>query len=229
MLVTCDIDANLHIQAETGIIEEPHVVRVREFDEHAAEKFAKQMSAAYATGQPIIPVIIDSYGGEIYSLLSMVDIIKSTPVPVATIVEGKAMSAGAILLACGTEGYRFVGHRATVMIHDAANFGKEATKKVHEIRADAKELDRLNEQIFEILDISSGKEDGHFKKLIDSKHHADWFLTPQEAVKHNIANYIGIPQFTMAVRVEFKLTLQRPEMIVQPSSFETDFPKKRSR
>ncbi len=84
----------------------PVVIRVNKFDEKSAKDFAEKIASAHNTGQSVIPVIIDSYGGQVYSLMSMIASIKNSELPVATIVEGKAMSCGVILFSCGTEGYR---------------------------------------------------------------------------------------------------------------------------
>ena len=45
----------------------PVIIRVRNFNEAAAKTFTEQMAKAHNTGQPVIPVIIDSYGGAVYS------------------------------------------------------------------------------------------------------------------------------------------------------------------
>ena len=45
----------------------PVVVRVNKFDEDSAKEFAQNMSLAQNTGQPIVPVVIDSYGGQVYA------------------------------------------------------------------------------------------------------------------------------------------------------------------
>ena len=72
----------------------PVIIRVNKFDEDAASEFAAKIGLAHNTGQKIIPVVIDSYGGQVYSLMSMIAAIKASELPVATIVEGKAMSCG---------------------------------------------------------------------------------------------------------------------------------------
>jgi len=86
----------------------PTIIRVRKFDETAAKEFTILMMKAQNTGQPYIPVIIDSYGGQVYSLMSMISDIKHSKVPVATIAQGKAMSCGAILFSFGAEGHRYM-------------------------------------------------------------------------------------------------------------------------
>ena len=122
----------------------PVIVRVNKFDETAAKDFTNSVGAAHNTGQKIIPVIIDSYGGQVYSLMSMISVIKNSELPIATIVQGKAMSCGALLFSFGEEGMRFIDPNATLMIHDVSSW---ATGKNSEIQASADETKRLNDKI----------------------------------------------------------------------------------
>ena len=121
---------------------QPVIIRVNKFDEKAAQDFNNKMAAAQSTGQKVVPVIIDSYGGQVYSLMSMISAIKSSEIPVATIVEGKAMSCGAVLLSFGEQGMRFADPDATVMIHDVSSGGYG---KIEELKADVKEAERLDD------------------------------------------------------------------------------------
>ena len=123
----------------------PVIVRVNKFDEESAKDFATQLALAHNTGQKVIPVVIDSYGGQVYSLMSMIAAIRASELPVATIIEGKAMSCGAVLFTFGEEGMRFMDPDATIMIHDvsSAQWGK-----VEEIKASAAETERLNKKIY---------------------------------------------------------------------------------
>ena len=177
----------------------PNIIHVSKFSEDSAKEFLEAMINAQNTGQTIIPIVIDSYGGEIYSLLKMIDIIKSSNIPVATICMGKAMSCGAVLLTCGAEGHRYMAPTATVMIHDAATF---SMGKVEEIKAEAKEIERLNKLIFKIMADNCGKEATYFSKLVHEKSHADWFLDAEEVKKHNIVNHLRIPKVKIAFDAE---------------------------
>ena len=76
---------------EVELKKSPIIIRVNDFNEDAAKKFQGEIAAAHNTGQKVIPVVIDSYGGEVYSLMSMISAIKNSELPIATIVEGKAM------------------------------------------------------------------------------------------------------------------------------------------
>lgn len=177
----------------------PVIIRVNDFDEASANEFNILMTKAQTTGQKVVPVVIDSYGGQVYSLMSMISSIKSSKIPVATIVQGKAMSCGAILFSCGTEGYRFMDPDATVMIHDVSSM---CWGKVEEQKASVEESDRLNDKIYTIMSRNCGKKDGYFMKLVDKKKHADWFLDAKTCKKHNLANQIRVPQFKVSVTVD---------------------------
>jgi ATP-dependent Clp protease protease subunit len=181
---------------------DPIIIRVNKFEEDSAEEFAVSMSKAQSTGQPVIPVIIDSYGGQVYALMSMISSIKASKIPVATIVESKAMSCGALLFSFGAQGYRFIAPDATLMIHDVSlgSFGK-----IEEIKADAKEGERLNQKAYMMMAGNCGKEPSYFLDIIHEKGHADWFLDADETVKHGIANHVRVPEMKLTVEVKYKL------------------------
>ena len=184
---------------EVELRKQPVIIRVNKFDEEAAKKFAAEMGTAHNTGQKVIPVIIDSYGGQVYSLMAMISAIKHAELPVATIIEGKAMSCGAILFSFGTQGYRFMDPDATLMIHDVSSmdFGK-----VEELKAGAQEADRLNAKVYTMMAQNCGKKDDYFMKLVDKKKHADWFLDANESKKHGLANQLRVPKISIQVTVD---------------------------
>ena len=101
---------------ELELQKSPVIIRVNKFDEDSVKDFHSKIAMAHNTGQKVIPVVIDSYGGQVYSLMAMISAIKHSELPIATIVEGKAMSCGAILFSFGEDGMRFIDPDATVMI-----------------------------------------------------------------------------------------------------------------
>jgi ATP-dependent Clp protease protease subunit len=181
----------------------PVVIRVRKFDESAANEFCTKMNKAQNTGQPIVPVVIDSYGGQVYSLMSMISDINHSNIPVATIVQGKAMSCGAILFSFGTEGHRYMDPDATLMIHDVSSMG---WGKVEEIKASAEETDRLNQKIYSMMAENCGKHKEYFLDIVHDKGHSDWFLDIDDARRHNLVNHAHIPtlKITASVKFDFK-------------------------
>lgn len=186
--------------SEVKLRDQPIIIRVNKFDEESADKFSNQMSAAQSTGQTIVPVVIDSYGGQVYSLMSMIANIKASKLPVATIVEGKAMSCGALLFSFGSPGYRFMDTHATIMIHDVSS---GARGKIEEIKADAKEGDRLNQLLYREMAANCGKEPEFFLKHIHDRSHADWYLDAEEAQSIGLANHLRIPELKIKVDVTY--------------------------
>jgi ATP-dependent Clp protease protease subunit len=184
---------------EVELRKPPVMVRVNKFDEKAATEFAHKMALAHSTGQKVIPIIIDSYGGQVYSLMSMIAAVQSSEIPVATIVEGKAMSCGAVLLTFGEQGMRFADPNATVMIHDVSS---GARGKIEELKADVAEAERLDEKIFTMMARNCGKKDDYFKKKVFNKKHADWFMDAQEAKRHGLVNHLRVPKLTIKVDVD---------------------------
>lgn len=167
-----------------------NAILVNEFTEYGVKSFKADFDDLNGSNLPIIPVIIDSFGGDVYSLLAMLDIMSTACKPVATIALGKAMSCGSILLACGSEGLRFVGPHATVMIHDVAtvSFGK-----IEELKSDVGEAERLNIKIFELLNERCAKNKGYFQKIVAEKKHTNWYLDSKEVLKHGLADHVGLP------------------------------------
>ena len=179
----------------------PVVIRVNKFDEKAAEEFSKSVARAQNTGQPVLPIIIDSYGGQVYSLMSMISDIQHSRLQVATIVQGKAMSCGAILFSFGLDGMRYMDPDATVMIHDVSSM---AWGKVEEVKVSAQETDRLNKKIYTMMAKNCGHEENYFLDIVHEKGHADWFLDAKECKRHKLANKLHVPELKIGVKVEFE-------------------------
>lgn len=193
MLKTLTVDSRIK-----GEIDEPIIVRVNKFNERAVAKFSHQMIQAHCTGQNIIPIVIDSYGGSVYSLMAMISEIQSAKLPVATVVESKAMSCGAILFSFGTPGYRYVSPHASLMIHDIS---AHQSGKLQDLQADTKELERLNQAVFKMMAKNCDRKQSYFLDLLHKKGHSEWFLSAKEAKKHGLANHIKSPTYHVKIEV----------------------------
>lgn len=178
---------------------DPIIVRVNSFDEKSLEDFEEDLDEAHTTGQSVIPVVVDSYGGSAYGVLGFLAAIEESRLPVATILTTKAMSAGAILFCYGTEGYRFMHPHAQVMIHDVATTSEG---KIEEIKADSRHLDDMNDTMYKRVSRHLGHKPNYLGDLIKEHKHVDWYLNAKEAKKHNIANHLRIPNFEVKVNLK---------------------------
>lgn len=202
-MIQTRIDPSIKIRKSDDLFDPPVVVYVNKFNEEAAKQFIYDVQRAEQHVQPVVPVVIDSYGGHVYSLLSMVDALAKCKKPVATIAMGKAMSCGSVLLSCGSPGHRYASPNSTVMIHEVSSW---AHGKVEELKMSVAETDRLNNLIFTQMAQRCGLHSSYFLDMIHENNHADWFLTPDDCVTHRLVNHIRVPEFS--VKVSFDVQFQ---------------------
>lgn len=165
---------------------------VSEFDDSTLETFIADFSRLEQ--DPIISVIaiyVSSYGGESHVVMAMRDMIKSSPKPVATIAIGKAMSAGASLLAAGTPNYRFASESTEIMIHDMSS--GEVGKAADIVQA-AGDLARFSEYYFQCLANDIGQTIEFIKEELRNRNNSDWSMTAKEAKKIGLIDHIGFPR-----------------------------------
>jgi ATP-dependent protease ClpP protease subunit len=196
MLRRIEIDPRTKIKAED--IDLPIVIRINKFDEEGSKHFSEDINKACNSGQEVVPIVVDSYGGQVYSLLSMISEIQNCKLPVATICESKAMSAGAILFGFGNNGLRFMSEHATIMLHDVSNF---TYGKIEELKADVFQTEKLNKHIFSLLAKNCNQLPNYFLDIIHQKSHAEWFLSAKEAKKHKLCNHIRLPEISLKVKI----------------------------
>jgi len=205
MLVTCLLSGHNVIVDGGGLmldeasVKQPVVLNVSRIDEAAATEFVAGMDMAQKTGQTVVPVFISSYGGSVYALIEMIDAVKRSKIPVATIAVGKAMSAGAVLLAMGAPGMRYASPNVTIMIHEVSS---SAGGKLGDLIADASEAARLNALMFKLMAENIGKPADFFTNLIASKARVDWYLTADEAIGLDLVNKIGVPEIKVRIKVQ---------------------------
>jgi ATP-dependent protease ClpP protease subunit len=176
-------------------------VVVNDFEPKTIKDFISNCQKVLRTGINFLPIVIDSYGGHVYTLLGMIDFLKNCGVKIVTVCEGKAMSAGAVLFAIGEE--RYIGQQSTVMVHEV---GSWTWGKTTDMLNDVKEVERLNNIIFDILDKGSHQTKGYWQTLLDKNKRSDLYLTANQAKRHNLATHIGIPY--VETSVEIKRTLE---------------------
>lgn len=174
---------------------------VHDFDETFLEIFLEDfMRLESDPAVQVISIYVSSYGGDAYTLCAMRDLIKSSVKPVATICIGKAMSAGAFLLAAGTKGLRFCAENADIMVHEISSgtIGKNA-----EVLQGAIDLDKFNKRVMKNFASDIGKAAEEVDAILKEKNNVDWYLNSKDAKKMGIVDHVGLPRIGMV-----------PEMVV---------------
>lgn len=193
---------------------EENYIWVTNFDDTSLKEFYHKFEELETNpGVGIIPIVISSYGGEVYALIAMRDLIKSSKKAVMTVVLGKAMSCGAVLAAAGTKGMRFISPESEFMIHEASS---GAYGKTSDIKNEAHSLDLLNDKMLGFLAADSGNSLQKLKKHINLKNNSDWYLTAKEAVKLGFVDEVAIPRLFMEPpRVGVAISKVEPPKLVK--------------
>lgn len=130
-----------------------------------------------------IQFYINSPGGEVSSGLMVYDTIQYIKSDVQTICMGMAASMGAVLLAAGTKGKRFILPNAEVMIHQPSG-GVQGQASDIEITAEhiIKTRNRLNQILAE--------RTGQPLEIIEIDTDRDRWLDAEEAVEYGIVDHV---------------------------------------
>jgi len=164
---------------------------VNEFSEKSALEFRnKVMKIAKLDPQRPIVVYIDSYGGSVYALGSMIAVMEEAPNPFITVAVGKAMSCGAMLLAAGD--MRFADKNSEMLIHEIS---AGALGDVNDIKNDSENIIKLNKKWMDFLGEKCGKKDGYeyIKNLIKEQDGRNIYLDPKQAKEFGLVDYVGSP------------------------------------
>ena len=133
-----------------------------------------------------INVIIDSVGGDVYEMFGIIDYIesleKNSNIKVNTICRGKAMSAAAMILACGT-GKRLASKRSTIMIHEGSSM--QAGKS-----SDLKAAHKYNSHLESMANSILGEKTNKDKKFWSEHSKTDLYLSAKDALKLGVIDAI---------------------------------------
>ncbi len=128
-----------------------------------------------------IHLYINSPGGSITSGLAIYDTMQFLKPDVCTYCIGQAASMGAVLLAAGTKGKRYSLPNSRVMIHQPWG-GVQGVAA--DINIQAKEIQKLKEQLNRILAKHSGQEVAKIEKDTDR----DYFMSAEEAKAYGLVD-----------------------------------------
>lgn len=133
-----------------------------------------------------INIYINSPGGSVTAGLAIYDTIQFIKCDVATYCVGQAASMGAVLLAAGTKGKRFVLPNSRVMIHQPWGGVQGAAA---DISIQAKEILTLRDKINNILAYHTSQSLEKIQKDTDR----DYFMSAEEAKEYGIVDEVILP------------------------------------
>lgn len=134
-----------------------------------------------------ITIYINSPGGDASALSNIYDVIQLISAPVKTVCLGKCYSAGAVLLAAGTKGKRYILPHAEVMIHGIqCAFPVISSSSHHDAKSYLTFLNNINDNIMKIL----AKHTGHTLEKVKQDCLNDVWLDAKQAIAYGLVDHI---------------------------------------
>ena len=128
---------------------------------------------------------INSDGGNLTDAFALIDVMRTSPVPIATVGMGNLMSSAFIIFAAGAKGRRAIAKNTSIMIHQ---FNHEYMGKYHDMKAYAEEIDRINYRMVAELSRTCGLTEQEVgTKLLKP---SDVWLTAEQLVELGFADVI---------------------------------------
>lgn len=185
----------------------PRDIWVNSFDEESAKKF-KEAIIDISRADPERPIVIyvDSYGGYVDALATMIEAMDSVPNILITACVGKAMSSGAVLLSHGD--IRFCGKHSRVMIHEISS---GTSGNVHDMHEDMEEAKRMNRYFMGLLAKNCGYSSYEdLREILKRRDGRDLYMDAKEAQKFGIVDFVGLPSVQTKIIYEIGLVEDKP-------------------
>lgn len=158
-----------------------------EVNDKMANDFVSKMLFLSQSDEPV-DIIINSPGGSVNAGLVIYDLIQAAKFPINMYCTGEAASMGAVILAGGQPGRRYILPHSKVMIHEPlirGGMGGSATS-----------IKKTAESILETKQITNGilaKHTGKTIEEIDEATSFDNFMNSEEAIAFGIADAVKYP------------------------------------
>ena len=133
----------------------------------------------------VIHLYINSPGGAVASAMHLIDTIKQSKIPVYTYGMGMIASCGVLLMMSGEKGHRYITQNTSVMSHQ---YSWGSRGKEHELMSIVKEFELSTDRMIAHYKKCTGKSEAYIRKFLLPE--SDMWLTPEETVKHGIADKI---------------------------------------
>lgn len=173
------------VSLETNAFSQRKMFLFGEVNEQMLDSFTKQMLYLNEDESSPVSIYINSQGGSVIYGLAIYDQIQGSPCAINMYCIGMAASMGAIILAGGQKGRRFILPHSKVMIHEPLIDGG--------VGGSASTIKSTAESILKTKRLTNGilaKHTGKTIEEIDKATDHDNFMTAKEAVEFGICDRI---------------------------------------
>jgi ATP-dependent Clp endopeptidase proteolytic subunit ClpP len=134
-----------------------------------------------------VEFLISTIGGDACDMFAIYDTIRylRDGMDIETFGLGKVMSAGILLLACGTKGKRKIGRNCRLMVHGVAS-GTQGS--ISNLKVEMTEIKKIQEMYVDALVEETKLTKAQLKRMMSKN--VNVYLSAEEAVKYGIADII---------------------------------------
>jgi ATP-dependent Clp protease protease subunit len=151
---------------------------------YAACEFILKSNLTRSANEPIT-MLINSVGGETAEGFSVIDIMETSRLPIATVGIGSVMSMGVLLVSAGTRGMRSMTKNTEVMAHQFSGY---FSGKQHELIATQYAMKLLEERFMKHFVKHSTMSEKQIRDVLFAP--SDRYLTPAECKKYGLVDRV---------------------------------------
>jgi len=131
-------------------------------------------------------LMICSEGGDVASAFALIDVMRSSRLPIKTVGLGQIASAGLLIFLAGEPGRRVLTPNTSILSHQ---FSWGSDGKAHELFATMKEFELTHRRMVEHYKKCTGLSEEQIKTALLPPH--DVYLTAEEALALNVCDVIS--------------------------------------
>ena len=131
-------------------------------------------------------LMICSDGGSVEHAFALIDVMRSSTIPIKTVGLGTIASSGLLIFLSGSRGRRILTPNTSILSHQYSAYSEG---KHHELFSITKEFNLVNERMVEHYKETTGLDEATIKsQLLPS---SDVWLSAEEAMSMGICDYIS--------------------------------------
>jgi ATP-dependent Clp protease protease subunit len=131
-------------------------------------------------------LMICSNGGSLEDAFALIDVMRSSKIPVKTVGLGAIASAGLCIFIAGAKGRRILTPNTSILSHQ---FSWGTAGKAHELFATVKEFELCQQRMINLYKQSTGLDDDTIRKVLLPPQ--DVYLSASEAMEYNICDAVA--------------------------------------
>lgn len=131
-------------------------------------------------------LMICSDGGSLEDAFALIDVMKSSKIPIKTVGLGSIASAGLCIFIAGSPGRRVLTPNTSILSHQ---FSWGSHGKAHELFATVKEFELCQQRMVNLYKASTGLDDETIKKVLLPPQ--DVYLSAEEALQYHICDAVA--------------------------------------